>query len=65
MYVYDKYIATLQKNPCEFMKLPDLVTYRSLLMQENGACVCNFNFSAFVLQDFDKSRGKLIVSETK
>lgn len=57
-----KCVLTLQSNPCEFLKLEDLPTYISLLVQENGASVCNYNFSAFVLQDFDLNRGKLIVS---
>ena len=57
-----KCIIAQQSNPCEFLKLEDLPTYISLLVQENGASVCNYNFSAFVLQDFDLNRGKLIVS---
>ena len=57
-----KCVHALQSNPCEFLKLEDLPTYLSLLLQENGASICNYSFSVFVLQEFDLNRRKLIVS---
>ena len=44
-----------------FMHLDSLMTYCLLLNEEKAYGLCNYSYTSFALQDFDKTKSKLKV----